>query len=88
MLALLEGPQPIAKRMQPVHLDDLGLPAAQRTQPAHSSNELRLSNKKGRLVVGQGEYELVTFNIPRCLLALQEMLECKRNPDKSHLAKN
>ncbi|MCY1534608.1 hypothetical protein D9M68_699860 [compost metagenome] len=90
MLALLEGPHPVAQRMQQaVHLGDLGLPLAQRMHPVCRSDELRLNHKKGRLVASQGEYGLVTFNIPRCLLSLQEMLadEYGRHPEKAHLGK-
>jgi hypothetical protein len=90
MLTLVEGPNPVAKRMQQaVHLDDLGLPLAQRMHPICRSDELRLNSKKGRLIASQGEYGLVTFNIPRCLSALKVILadEYGRHPEKAHLGK-
>lgn len=73
MMDLLEGPTPIAKRMQPVSFND----------------QLRFNNKKGRLVATQGEYELVTFNIPRCADRLKDILlhAYKQDVSKTHLRK-
>lgn len=49
-------------------------PIAQQMQPVSNNPRLRIDNKKGRLVATQGEYELVTFNVPRCAERLKMIL--------------
>lgn len=74
MIDLMEGPSPTAQRMQPFALDN---------------HQLRFSNKKGRLIASQGEYELVTFNIPQCSERLKEILlhAYMQDTSKIHLRK-
>lgn len=73
MCDLCEGPSPIAQPMQPVS----------------NNPKLRIDYKKGRMVATQGEYELVTFNVPRCAERLRTILldAYRADTSKTHLLK-